>query len=280
MKSFIIHAPAKVNLFLHIISKKTNLHHEIESLVVFTNFCDKIYFEENDTLEIHFKGPMLNDLPGLEDNIIYKAALILMKKHNIKSGAKILVEKKIPVAAGLGGGSSNAVAVIRGLSKLWGIDVNENDILNHFLCLGTDIPVCFRNETSLVKGIGDICVSVNNFPNYFLLLVNPKKKLETKKVYSTVDLSSCYRNEIELTKINQQVNDFRNDLCPSAKKIVPDIGLIIKELKSSPGCIFARLSGSGPTCFGVFDTKENSEKASKNINKNFDWWTMPTYING
>ncbi len=278
-KNIVRKAPAKINLFLHVLSKRTDNFHEIESLISFTEFGDKISVYESDNLEFLFKGPMAFDLPSLKENIVYKAVMLLKEIYNISLGAKIIVEKNIPIAGGLGGGTSDAVAVVDCLTKLWGIKVSKKKLMREYLSLGADFPVCFFAKSAFVKGIGDICSPLSFSLSHPILLVNPKKTLNTKLVFSDVDISRCYKKPIT----NNDFKDFKNfgnDLLPFANNHVPQIMEIINLLLASDGCIYANLSGSGPTCFGIFDSYERLNKVINVFSSNYDWWLMPTNLKG
>ena len=171
-------APAKVNLFLHILSKRSDDFHELESLISFTEFGDKVTVWESENLEFVFEGPMAHELPPLDQNIVYKAVMLLKKRYKVSLGAKIIVEKNIPIAGGLGGGTSDAAAVINCLIDLWNIRVSKKKLIKEFISLGADFPVCFYGNAALVKGIGDICLPLKKNYSYPVLLVNPKKKIK------------------------------------------------------------------------------------------------------
>ena len=274
-------AYAKINFFLHVLSKRADSFHEVESLIGFTEFGDKVFVEESDFLEFVFEGPMSNDLPRLEENIVFEAVNLLKKEYKISSGARIKIEKNIPIAAGLGGGSSDAAAVVDCLTKLWGLKISKEILGQKLLSLGADFPVCLNGETAFVKGKGEICFPVSSTFSYPILLVNPRKQLKTQEVFSKVDLSNCYKKSINKDEICiDDIKKYTNDLFSSAIVLVPQIKEIIKLLSSLNGCIFANLSGSGPTCFGIFDSLEKFNEASRTISRNFDWWVMPTFIKG
>ncbi|MAR79075.1 MAG: 4-(cytidine 5'-diphospho)-2-C-methyl-D-erythritol kinase [Rhodospirillaceae bacterium] len=274
-------APAKINFFLHILSKRADSFHEVESLIGFTEFGDKVSVEESNFLELIFEGPMSGNLPRLEENIVFEAVNLLRKEYNISSGARIKIEKNIPIAGGLGGGSSDAAAVIDCLTKLWDLRVPKEILGQKFLALGVDFPVCLKEETTFVKGKGEVCFSVANNFSYPILLVNPRKQLRTEEVFSKVDLSNCYKKSINKDEIYiDNLKKYQNDLLNSATVFVPQIKEIIKLLLSLNGCIFANLSGSGPTCFGIFDDMEKFNEANRTISENFDWWVMPTFLKG
>tara|TARA_Y100000589_G_scaffold322619_1_gene355800 strand:- start:208 stop:1059 length:852 start_codon:yes stop_codon:yes gene_type:complete len=273
-------AHAKINLFLHILSKRNDNFHELESLVSFTEFGDKVSVWESDSLEFIFEGPMAHGLPPLKENIIYKAVMLLKKRYKISLGAKIKVEKNIPIAGGLGGGTSDAATVLNCLIDLWNIKVSKKELMKEFVSLGADFPVCFYGNNALVKGIGDVCMPLKQMYSYPILLINPKKKLDTKVIFSEVDLSYCYKKSILKCDFLKNYKNYKNDLLPFANNRVPQIMEIIDLLLLSDGCISAKLSGSGPTCFGIFDSEKNLYKANNIFRERYDWWVVPTSMLG
>ena len=274
-------APAKINLFLHVLSKLPSGLHEIESLVVFSDIFDEINITESSKTSINVNGIMSKDLPYYKDNIIYKTINFIKYNFKIESHVSVFLRKNIPISAGLGGGSSDAASVIIGLCKLWDInieDININDIAEE---VGADVPVCLKRSPALIQGIGEKVETINSLPSMNALLINPKISLSTIEVFDQFDKLNKYPID---EKSNTQKLDLdglvylNNDLEDAAISLVPMIKEVLNDLKKTNGCQFARMSGSGATCFGIFDKKENLLDAEKYFSKNLDWWVKPTTI--
>ncbi|MDD9331765.1 MAG: 4-(cytidine 5'-diphospho)-2-C-methyl-D-erythritol kinase [Wolbachia sp.] len=286
MKSFCVKAPAKINLFLHIVDKKETGYHLIEGLFVFANLSNFLEirvgerrFEYNRS-KVEFVNPesKIND----KYNTVMKAISLLTRYAPRHTKVYIKVVKNIPIAVGLGSGSSDAGAVIRTLGKLWEID---KSILNGVaLSVGADVPASIESKPVFVKGIGEELYPIQKFslPGN-IVLVKPKKKF-----LSTPEVFSKYKGEfsksIEWNESNEQnllklVKDTKNDLQETAVSLVPEIENIISALELQKGCIFARMSGSGVACFGMFDSGEDAKAAAVNIKeKQPEWWVCDTQL--
>ena len=277
-------APAKVNLYLHITGKKKTGYHELDSLIVFTELHDIISVTTHHNIEISVRGPLAGQLSeSPETNLVYKAAQILTELTDIPKGAKITVSKNIPVAAGLGGGSADAAAAIQALCKLWNIGLEDRVLATIALSLGSDVPACLLSKTAQISGFGEILKPVPEFPkNLHLVLVNPGIKLLTKSVYEgfrgpfkgTKSISLFPTNPTNLPAFLQQCS---NDLSESAKELCPDIIEVLDALESCTGCYLARISGSGPSCFGIFPNAKVANLAALQIaRRKTDWWVKAT----
>ncbi|MDG7055955.1 MAG: 4-(cytidine 5'-diphospho)-2-C-methyl-D-erythritol kinase [Wolbachia endosymbiont of Meromenopon meropis] len=286
MKSFFVKAPAKINLFLHVIERKETGHHLIEGLFVFANLfnlleikVDEINFRYNNfTVEFVNSEFKINN----KYNTVTKAISLLLKHAPIRTKIAVKVIKNIPIAAGLGSGSSDAGAVIRTLGELWKIN---RFILNEIaLSVGADVPASIDSKPVLVRGVGEKLCFIEEFslPTN-IVLVKPKKKfLSTAKVFAK------YRGEFSkpINWDNNVKNDLlkflketRNDLQEIAIKSVPEIGDVILVLESQKGSLLSRMSGSGVACFGIFDNKENAKIAVTNIKENYpEWWVCNTQL--
>ncbi len=261
-------APAKINLSLRMVGKREDGYHLLESLVVFADIGDKISVEPAKELSLEISGEFAQELT--EENIILKAARALQAKTQHKDGAKIKLEKNLPVGAGLGGGSSDAATTLKLLAKLWDI---ETDIFQLALPLGADIPVCLYGKTCQMSGIGEI-ISPAEFPPMAILLVNPKINLSTAEVFKNFALkpSPSGRGLGEGTMSNKErILTPYNDLQPTAIKLCPSIAEILTALNEHSN--IAQMSGSGATCFALFDQYAQAQKAAQKLQTNHpDWW--------
>lgn len=260
----ILRAPAKINLFLHVTNKLENGYHELESLVVFAqDIFDIIEIEESsDNCTSLLGGEFAQELQFESNNLIDKA---LMEFSN-KNYYHCKLSKNIPIGAGLGGGSSDAAAVAKYLNYT-GCDLSEK-LLN----IGADLPICYNGTPAFLSGVGQKIQPVKNIPNLHLVLINCKKRLLTQKVFSSRQES--YSEKLadkpvdffyNIDKIISFLMSLKNDLSDCAISIEPEIKYVLHMLQTQEGCVFSRMSGSGATCFGLFDSLEKALKAEQNI---------------
>lgn len=287
-----IFAPAKVNLYLHITGKRGNGYHELDSLVSFTDIGDTIHIENSDQLSFSTCGPFgqafsASDIETLphSPNLVIRAVWALARLADINPSVKIRLEKNLPLASGIGGGSADAAATIWGLCEFWNLPRNLPGLKDALVELGADVPVCYTCETARISGIGEIIEPCPELPEIPIVLVNPAKPCPTKDVFRIY--SGAYRKQILLPRQHNDITGFidflnaqSNDLENAARKIVPEIGNALNALSSDEDCLLARLSGSGATCFGLFETPTQAQNAARKIAAdNPDWWVEDGLIN-
>lgn len=272
----ILKARAKINLFFHITGKREDGYHLIDSLTVFAeSIFDLIDINESDASETIVKdGEFASHLKKEENNLIDKAieAFSSTKKYSC------YLTKNIPIAAGLGGGSSDAATVARYIDP----SIDTENLLK----IGADLPICYYNQPAYFEGIGEIISPIENFPIIHLVLVNPKKALLTKEVFKLNKIHNTphlynkptnFFNSAE--KLVEFLNNLGNDLTDSATSIMPEIKLILDILQSQNGCKLSRMSGSGPTCFGIFYNEQEAIKARDNLIKiHPQYWVKHTMV--
>lgn len=289
LDQFSLLAPAKVNLFLHITGRRENGFHELESLFVRTSFGDQVTVEAADRLSLHITGPfsdVLSQYP-CDSNLVMKAAKCMLAYHDKKAGAKITLEKNLPLASGIGGGSADAAATLLALMELWQVDISSTDLHAMALELGADVPACLGNHPQIVKGIGEICQSVSLGFNAAILLVNPCVSVSTPdvfKAYKAAEIPFSPKLD-EKTDIVSTIHllekSTRNDLFKPACSLSPVIDEVIKVMHDLPHQKMVRMSGSGATCFALFNSLAEAEKASEILlEKKPRWWVAPCYIIG
>ena len=275
-------ASAKVNLCLQIVGQKSNGFHLLDSIVGFTEFGDHLSFKKSDALELTTKGAFSDQIPVDKSNLILKAAELLRTINNIKAGAHITLTKNLPPSAGLGGGSSDAAATIRGLSRLWDTDLPEIDDL---MKIGSDLPVCINQKPQHMKGFGEVLEEINTFPNLPILLVNPLKKVSTQTVFRMLkNKKNPPLSKYE--KLFQEKKDWinwlllqRNDLMEPAVKVEPVISEVLRIISKQISVEKVSMSGSGATCFGIFENKYDCDLATKRVRlERPDWWSVSTEI--
>ena len=275
-------ASAKVNLCLQIVGQKSNGFHLLDSIVGFTEFGDHLSFEKSEKLELTVKGTFSDQIPLDNSNLVLKAAELLRTLNNIKDGAHITLTKNLPPSAGLGGGSSDAAAAIRGLTRLWEINLPA---LDELMKIGSDLPVCINQKTQHMKGFGEVLRIINTFPNLPILLVNPLKKVSTQAVFNMLENKqnpplSNYEKLFQTKKdwINWLLLQ-RNDLIEPALKIEPIILEVLQLISSQNSVEQVSMSGSGATCFGVFESKYDCDAAMKKVQRERpEWWSVSTEI--
>jgi len=266
-----VFAPAKVNLTLHITGQRADGYHLLDSLVVFPSIGDEVSVEPANTLSSTMYGSMADGLQGEKDKLVLRAARLF----GASSGAAITLIKRLPVAAGIGGGSSDAAATLRALSMLWDKPLPD---VSEILKLGADVPVCLTPRTCRMQGIGEIVSSVPELPKLDMLLINPGVSVSTPAVFKALKkrdnpamrLPSGWADQ---TAFIEWLEGQRNDLCPIAASATPEIDKVLSALRNQ-GSLFAGMSGSGATCFGLFPPDGHSAKSAKAMIAvdQPDWW--------
>jgi 4-diphosphocytidyl-2-C-methyl-D-erythritol kinase len=273
-KTFKCKAYAKINLFLNVFNKTKDNLHNLKSLVCFIDLYDEIVISESNKFLIKIKGPFKSFVKKRE-NIIEKTFIIFSKFSGLKTNYKILLNKKIPVAAGLGGGSADAAVILQGLNLLNKKKIKKKDLFKLAMEIGSDVPACLYNKNVFFSGYGQILSKAPKIPPVSVLLINPCKELSTKKVFN------IYKKNKLIKKSNFIYKNFflwileqNNDLQKFAEKFVPEIKEMIKFLSSSKNCFFSKMTGSGPTVFGLFRKKIDAQKVNLLLKKKHPkWWS-------
>jgi len=278
-------APAKINLALHVCGKRSDGYHLLDSLVVFAGVGDTVSVTPAPDIRLTLTGPFGTALTAEPDNLVLRAARLLANAHGVGDGAHIVLEKNLPVASGIGGGSADAAAALRACARLWNVTpaFSHSDIA---AALGADVPVCMQGVPAFMSGIGEVISPAPILPKAWLLLVNPGLPLATKAVFGALagrysapiareDLAGLETAEA-LAKV---LKGCRNDLMTPALELLPAIGTVIAALEATPDCRLARLSGSGPTCFGLFSDETAARRAGVQIAAQHPlWWTATTQM--
>jgi 4-diphosphocytidyl-2-C-methyl-D-erythritol kinase len=266
---------AKINLYLEITGKTKNNYHLLDSLMSLIDIYDIISIKESNEFWLDIKENNKNRLP-VNDNIIIKAVDLLSKKHNFIPNIKITLEKNIPVSAGLGGGSSNAATMLLTLNSFYNLNLSQEQLMEYALTLGADVPFFLNGKTAFVSGIGEIIKPAQiNTNNTLILLVNPNLPISTKQVFELFSKTKIVgKIDSKIHSQNSQnllstIKNRRNDLQKTAATIIPKINEIIHQISKQQGCLLSRISGSGPTCFGIFENEEDLNLAYKNLESIF-----------
>jgi 4-diphosphocytidyl-2-C-methyl-D-erythritol kinase len=279
-------ARAKLNLYLHLLGRQADGYHAIDSLVAFAAFGDRLTFTPGAELKLEVDGAFAQSLPAQDDNLVLRAAFLLRTRYGVRSGASIRLEKRMPVAAGLGGGSADAAAALSGLVRLWQLRPQPDELAAIAVALGADVPVCLVGRAAFVGGIGEKVEPIGSLPELGVVLVNPRVPLSTKAVFMSREgqfslaarWTEPVREAEELAKLLAQRH---NDLTRPALVLAPVIGEILTELSAYPEVLLARMSGSGATCYGLTRTRAEAESAAEKVRaERPGWWVAASSLDG
>ncbi len=280
MRELYLKAPAKINLALHIKKLREDGFHELQMIMQSISLADRIKLKKKSG-GIVVKTSHV-DLPTDEENLAYQAAEIFFEEHQeVKQGVEIYIEKNIPIAAGMAGGSTDAAAVMKGLHQLFEIETDYEIIRNKLEIIGSDVSYCLEGGTVYASGKGEILESLPFIGEKYLVIVTPPFKISTPKVYKLYDQ---YKNKSSINfdavldnlKNEKIVNwnlDYRNDLREAAEKICPEIREV-KDIFKNTSAEFTMLSGSGPTVFSVYSSREQAEKVAAKWPRKNDFVTV------
>ena len=278
-----IHAPAKINLYLNVIGRRSDGYHELDSLVGFTAHGDLIQAKLHEKLYFQINGPFGSSLQVNDDNLIVRAARALVKETNYAGGAHITLKKNLPVASGIGGGSADAAATLKALNLLWETRLVDEELAALGLKLGADIPVCLLSKAARMSGVGERVSRVEGLPPLGVLLINPGIPISTFKVFQMHRGNFSSKTKLQPIGDTEVLYDFlahqKNDLQDLAIQIAPGISEVLDILSAEPDCRLVRLSGSGATCFGLFDNETLAKESGRSISRNYpNWWVQPTHF--
>jgi 4-diphosphocytidyl-2-C-methyl-D-erythritol kinase len=270
-------AQAKVNLFLHVTGKREDGYHLLDSMAVFGGIADQILFVPARTFTLSITGPFAGSLTAEPDNLVMRAARMLAAESGIQPTGALTLDKHIPVASGVGGGSADAAAALRLLCRVWRLDPTDASLGRIATALGADVPVCLRNRPMRMRGVGERLTPAPALPKCGLVLVNPGVPLATAAVFRA--RAGSYSPEAMLPDgwDNAQamavtLSRLTNDLQAPAIGLVPAIRNVLGAIAGTTGCLLARMSGSGATCFGLFGDAREAEAAAGGLARP-DWWS-------
>jgi 4-diphosphocytidyl-2-C-methyl-D-erythritol kinase len=280
-------APAKINLALHVVGQRADGYHLLESLVTFADAGDRIGFSLSDEDRFTISGRFSVDLPLTGDatagNLVLKAR-DLLRGHLSEKGIKVSpvhlhLEKNLPVAYGIGGGSADAAATLRGLLELWGTSIAPESLQQIALKLGADVPMCLHGRPLVARGIGDDTQTVTDFPSFPMLIVNPLKAVSTPVIFKL--LQDKTKPPLMMPQGKPSPDDWidvlaglRNDLEPPARHLEAEIGVVSAALGLTDACL-VRMSGSGASCFGLYaSTKARDEAVVILSRQNPNWYVL------
>jgi len=281
-------APAKINLTLHVLGRRTDGYHEIESLVAFADIGDRLTFAVDNALDLIVRGPTAAVAGPADDNLVLKAARLLAERiEGLRLGGFTL-DKRLPVAAGLGGGSSDAAAALRLLARANELAPDDARLQAVARATGADVPVCLDPQPRMMRGIGELLSAPLALPKLPAVLVNPGVAVSTKDVFTALGapaLGAAARPDDRVAigaNFNQVVSALgrhRNDLEAPAIALQPVIVGVLAALRASAACRLARMSGSGATCFGLFASARAAQAAARSLREMHpEWWVRATML--
>ncbi len=259
-------APAKINLWLHVTGRRTDGYHELDSLVAFADIGDRLTGAPAEALSLTVSGPFAGALETGGGNLVLRAARALAVRCGVPAGAALHLEKNLPVAAGIGGGSADAAAALRLCARLWRAETGGEDLARLALDLGADIPVCLAGRTARMTGIGETLTPLAPLPPPApAVLVNPGAAVPTGAVFGALAGPFSPPAGLRDGDLAARAGPNRNDLETPAIALVPEIADVLAALRATPGLRLARMSGSGATCFGLFGSEGEAVAAARAI---------------
>jgi len=282
-------APAKVNLTLRILGKRADGYHDLESLVVFARLADELTLTLDAPLGLDVVGPTAAAAGEAGDNLVLRATRELAGRIDGLRLGRFALTKHLPVAAGIGGGSADAAAALRLIMRVNGIARDDPNVMAAARATGADVPVCLDPRPRVMRGIGEVLSAPLELPALPAVLVNPRVPVPTRNVFARLGLAPGERrgeaSEIDAKRLQNRDALIRylasqpNDLEPPARALQPVIADVLAALAGSAGCLLARMSGSGATCFGLFDTDAAAAAAAQHLSgQRPAWWVAPTVL--
>ncbi|HQT89074.1 MAG TPA: 4-(cytidine 5'-diphospho)-2-C-methyl-D-erythritol kinase [Acidiphilium sp.] len=265
-------ARAKVNLFLHVIGRRADGMHRLDSLAVFPPVGDVIARTPHAPLSLQIDGPFAAGLVGEADNLVLRAARGFSASAGRVAEGAFRLTKNLPVASGIGGGSADAAAALRLLAADWGCAVPAELAVS----LGADVPVCVASEPARMGGIGELLLPAPDLPGFSMVLVNPGVAVATADIFRArsggfSEPANLPASWPDATAMAADLAQLRNDLEPPALALEPIIGTVLNALRAQPGCLLARMSGSGATCFALFANAADALSAASALRQP-GWW--------
>jgi 4-diphosphocytidyl-2-C-methyl-D-erythritol kinase len=279
-------APAKVNLTLRVLGRRADGLHEIESLVAFADVADALTLTPGDALALSVAGPTAAAAGDVAENLVLKAARALAERVEALKLGRFALSKRLPVAAGLGGGSADAAAALRLLARANRLAPDDARLAQAARATGADVPVCLDPRPRFMRGTGDILSDPFELPRLFAVLVNPGIAVATRDVFAMLAAAPATQTKPamwprERAELLDEIARGRNDLEEPAIELEPAIANVLAVLRKLPGCRLARMSGSGATCFALFDSYRTASAAARRLRVGYPtWWVRATTFGG
>ena len=282
--SLVEKAAAKINLTLRVLGRRPDGYHEIESLVAFADLADTLTLQPGGDVALDIAGPFAAACGPAADNLVLKALVALRERVGGLKAGRFSLKKNIPVAAGLGGGSADAAAALRLLARANGMAGDDARLASAALEVGADVPVCLASKPCIMRGVGDLLSDPYGLPALPAVLVNPGVPLATREVFAGffgAPGSKKYLANVPITFDGMIgfLNEHGNDLTQAAIACAPAITDVLMALRALPGVQLVRMSGSGPTCFGLFRSPGEADAAARRLKiERKEWWVCATVL--
>lgn len=280
-------APAKLNLYLHIVGRRDDGYHLLDSLIAFADLCDMVRARPAAGLGLDVTGPFAGGLEGGSGNVVLTAAERLFDAARCRRGAHITLEKNIPVAAGLGGGSADAAAALVALDRLWGLGLSQARLTEIAAGIGADVAVCVASRSAFVAGIGADLTPVS-LPPAWVVIANPGRPLATAEIFKAFDGAFAGPARFgdvaadvagDVAALVEMLRRRENQLTPAAAAMAPEITELVAALAALPGCELARMSGSGASCFALFEAEARARDGAGRLSRDHPgWWAAPARL--
>jgi 4-diphosphocytidyl-2-C-methyl-D-erythritol kinase len=275
-------APAKINLTLRVCGRRADGYHELESLVAFADVADNLKLQPDPEDRLEVTGPFAGMSGPSSENLVLKACAALRDRFGSLKGGYFLLEKNIPVAAGLGGGSSDAAAALRLLARANGLSLDDDRFMSAARAVGADVPVCLDPRPRSMRGVGEVLSRPLDLPPLPAVLVNPGMPLATRDVFARMTIEQRTRSVGDIPREFDTLIEFLkrdgNDLTTAASACAPIITEVLDTLQSLPAVQLARMSGSGATCFALFRTPTEAAAAAQRLSEKKSWWLRTTSL--
>ncbi len=269
-------APAKINLALHVLGRRTDGYHELDSVVAFASIGDELELAVADVTTLHVDGPFAAAVPVTSDNLVLKAHAAMAAQFEVPPVAMRLT-KNLPVASGIGGGSADAAAALRGITKLAGHRFDSETLQRIALSLGADVPVCLHGRACRMQGVGEVITAMKQLPAKAILLVNPLKPCGTADIFRVMGLNAgdAFAAALDVNTPHA----WRNDMTAAAIQVLPDVEIVLTAIKDLVPGATVRMSGSGATCFALFNTIEDADAVGDQLaSSHKNWWTSAALL--
>jgi 4-diphosphocytidyl-2-C-methyl-D-erythritol kinase len=277
-------ARAKINLTLRVLGRRADGYHELESLVGFTDLADKLDLEPGPETALAISGPFAEACGRTADNLVLKAVAMLSARVSGLKAGRFLLDKQLPVAAGIGGGSADAAAALRLLARLNGIASDDPRLESAALAVGADVPVCLKSRACIMRGVGELLSAPLPIATLPAVLVNPNVPVATRDVFAAWAGSKGSDNYLRNVPVEEDamigfLAGRSNDLTQAAIACAPVISDVLLALRALPGRQLVRMSGSGPTCFALFRSSGEALTAARRLQaERKEWWVCATAI--
>ena len=275
MQPLSLFAPAKVNLALHVLGRRHDGYHDLDSIVAFADVGDRLTFTPSESFAIAVSGPFAAALPPSGDNIIARswsaAQAIAQKRGKSLPPVSVHLEKNLPVASGIGGGSANAAAALKGFLHFAGITDVDAEVIAAGLAIGADVPVCLAGTACRMQGVGERITPLGGFTPLPAILVNPLVEVSTPSVFKGLALDKGQPFGTPITD-ERDPTQWRNDLASPAIALAPVIGDVLTRLAATPGVTRAFMSGSGATCVALCEDRQVTPDLDPG------WWMARTVL--